>query len=76
MTNSTEQYEVKNKPIQDLLKALATLIAHAMPKDWGFTLMLFKYGPEGDLFYISSAVREDMIKTMEEFIKKQKERVN
>jgi hypothetical protein len=36
-----------------------------------FSLMIFSYGEQGSLFYISSAQRDDMIKTMREFIQKQ-----
>lgn len=34
----------------------------------GFTLLMFDFGESGALSYVSSARREDMIKTMKEFI--------
>ena len=65
-------FEILNKEIQEVLKQLGRGIGQQLPKNWGFTLMLFSYkGPE--LFYISNANREDMIKTMHEFIDKLKE---
>ena len=43
----------------------------AMPPNVGFTLLLFDFGAEGNMAYISTANRDDMIKAMHEFIEKQ-----
>jgi len=66
-----ERFEVENGKIQALLRNLGRRIKAEMPAGWGFTLMLFSYGEQGNLFYLSSARREDMIHTLKEFIRKQ-----
>jgi hypothetical protein len=63
-------YEIANQEIQTLLRKLAERLGADMPKGWGFTLLLFEYDPGNSLFYISSAQREHMIRTMAEFIAK------
>jgi hypothetical protein len=72
-----EDYQVKNDEIQKTLKDMGTTIGGALPKGWGFTLMLFNFGEGGNpgdaMFYISNAERSTMIESMEEFITKQKE---
>lgn len=72
-------YEVRSPIVEDLLKELGQGLREVIPKGWGFTLMIFSYGktglidegPEGSMFYISSAQRTDMIKAMKEFIAKE-----
>jgi hypothetical protein len=66
-----ENFEFKNTKIQNLLKEIGMIIKNVLPKEFGFNLMIFDYGNEGSMFYISSAKREDMLKVMREFIKKQ-----
>lgn len=71
-----EKYEVKNEEIINLLKEEGRAFKMRMPEGWGFTLFMFNYGKEskkGDgMFYLSSAQRQDMIKSLEEFILSQK----
>jgi hypothetical protein len=69
--NEDPRYDVRNKEIETLLKDLGRLLHNRMPEGWGFTLTIFSFGPGGDLFYISDAKRDDMIRTMREFIAKQ-----
>lgn len=57
--------------IRELLKEMGNNIAKGMPTGWGFTLFLFSYGANGNLLYLSSASREDMVKTLREFLEKQ-----
>ncbi len=63
-------YEIDNPEIQAKLRKIAELIGRDMPPGWGFTLLLFEFTPGDSLFYISSAQRPDMIKTMQEFIRR------
>jgi hypothetical protein len=65
-------FEIRNEEIEGLLKEIGSLIDGALHKfpDYGFTLMLFTYGEGGELFYISSAQRKDMIRAMQEFQQK------
>jgi hypothetical protein len=65
-------YEIRNPEIEALLKELAVKIDSYMPDKYGFTLMIFGYDNQ-DFFYISSADRNDMVKTMQEFIERNKE---
>lgn len=69
-----KNYEAFNEEIEVLLKEIGHLIGGKLPKGWGFNLMLFDFGNKGNLFYISNAERQDVIKTMREFIKKYKVR--
>lgn len=68
--DSEGEHEVENPPIKALLNDLGGMLGAQMPEGWGFTLLLFTYGEDGSLFYISSANRQDMLNTMAEFIGK------
>lgn len=68
-------FEVRSSEIENLLRDLGRKISKDMPIGWGFTLFIFSYGPNGSLFYLSSANREDMIETMKEFLRKQGEKI-
>jgi len=65
-----DNFEVKNEEIKETMNDIGKLIASGLPENWGFTLLLFEYGPDGDLFYISKAERKQMIEVMKEFIAK------
>ena len=70
-------FEVRKAEVESLLKDVGDIIGSALKKHapgYGFTLMLFSYGEGGNMFYLSSADREDMIRAMDEF--KQKFREN
>jgi len=67
-----DTFEIKNARIEGILHGLGAEINKALPKGMGFTLLLFDFGKGGNLFYISNGHKEDVIKTMEEFIKKHK----
>jgi len=56
-----------------VMRDIGHIIGDAMPKDYGFCLMVFKYGAPGDTFYISKAKRSDMLQMMREFIRHQEE---
>lgn len=64
-------YEVHHATAERILRETARRIKDSMPPGFGFTLLVFDYGKDGNLFYVSSARREDMIETMKEFIRKQ-----
>lgn len=73
MSNKQEKFEVNDERLKELLRNAGQQIKKDLPKDVGFTLLLFDYGEGGSLFYLSSATREDMVATMKEFIAKQEE---
>jgi hypothetical protein len=66
-----ERYQVENPEIERALKTLAGDIDEHCPDGWGFTLFLFSYGKDGSIFYISSAERASMRKTIQEWLAKE-----
>lgn len=65
-------YEINNPEVQAVMRKLAEKIGDVMPENYGFTLFIFGLNNQ-DLFYISNADRESMIRTMQEFIQKYRE---
>jgi hypothetical protein len=57
--------------VRPIAKDIGRIIADQLPDGWGFTLLLFTFGPGGSLSYISNADRSDMLLTMKEFIRRQ-----
>jgi hypothetical protein len=64
-------YEVHHAGAERALRVIAGAIDEEMPPGFGFALFIFDYGEHGNMFYISSAQRDDMVKTLKEFIAKQ-----
>lgn len=65
-------YRVPVPPgVKAALNAIGELIGSGLPEGWGFTLLIFEYGGDKTMTYISSAKRADMVTTMSEFIGKQ-----
>ena len=56
--------------IKPILQDLGGRIGAALPDRYGFVLLLFTYAT-GNVFYISSAERADVITMLREFIKRQ-----
>lgn len=67
MSDEKEQYE----EIQKSLRLLAAFIDEVLPEGWGFNLLIFEFGKDGSMLYISNGERESMIKAMQKFIAKQ-----
>lgn len=63
-------YNVSDPEVEATLRELSQHVGSRLPEGWGFTLLLFSYGPNGNLFYMSSAEREDVINVMKEFIQR------
>jgi len=64
------EHELDNPEMHDTLNKLGGVVGNALPEGWGFTLLLFSYGPDGQLFYISSAQRADVLNMMREFLQR------
>lgn len=64
------EHELDNPAMKDTLNDMGAAIGLALPEGWGFTLMLFSYGENGELFYISSAERADVLNMLREFLQK------
>jgi hypothetical protein len=60
-----------DEAVRPIAKDIGRIIAGQLPDGWGFTLLLFTFGPGGALSYISNADRSDMLLTMKEFITRQ-----
>ena len=67
------RFHERNDEIEKLLRDIGHRLKDRMPEGWGFTLFLFDYvkptGESGAIFYISSARRDDMRKSLEEFLR-------
>jgi hypothetical protein len=51
------------------MNAIAEVLSDALPKGWGFTLLMFRLDVhDGRMNYISSADREPMLAAMKELI--------
>jgi hypothetical protein len=68
-----ETFEVRDEKAEAMLKEIGQLLRSACPKGYGFSLLIFTFGPGGNMFYSSNAQREDMIRAMQEFIEKHRE---
>lgn len=56
---------------EERLRVIGEKVKKMMPKGMGMTIFMFDYGENGNMFYISSAKREDMIASIKEFLQKQ-----
>jgi hypothetical protein len=53
------------------LPQIARQIKEALPPCWGLALMVFPFdGREGNLNYISTAKREDVVKVLRDFLER------
>ena len=53
------------------LNKTARAIKADMPSGWGFALLMFTYGEGGQMVWLSSADRQDMLKALQEFLRAQ-----
>ena len=67
---SNPDYEVRDPEIERVSTEIGRMLKNVMPDGWGFTLLMFTYGADGSMFYISSAERSDMMRPMREFLQK------
>jgi len=54
--------------LQEVVRKIGHMIGDCMPPGVGFTLLLFRYGDQPEVQYISSAQREDMIDMLEKMV--------
>jgi hypothetical protein len=52
--------------LEELMIEAGTELKATLPSSVGFTLLLFDYGDGGNMVFMSSARREDMISALEE----------
>jgi hypothetical protein len=73
VSEPTQDYRVPVPPhIKEALNAIGNSVGSVLPPEWGFALLIFK-GAEGSedgaLAWVSSN-REDMLKVMQEFVRR------
>lgn len=62
------KFRVRDEKAESALRNIGQIIKRKTPDGMGFALLLFDYGNGGNMFYISSAQRQDMLNAMREFI--------
>lgn len=55
--------------VAEKMKEVGLLIASALPATHGFCLLVFDFGKEGRMNYMSNANREQMLVALKEFIR-------
>jgi hypothetical protein len=65
------RYEIDNPEIRARLLQVGEMLSDKLPKNWGFTLFLFSYGDDRQLFYLSSANRQDMVRAVREWLQRE-----
>jgi hypothetical protein len=65
-------FEVRDPAIEARMKEIGNGLRAAIEAvpGYGFALLIFQYGEGGNMFYTSSAQRDDVIDAMKEFIEK------
>lgn len=54
--------------VREAANTFASVIDSMLPAGKGFALLIFDFGENGHMNWISNAEREDMIKAMKEFV--------
>lgn len=62
-------FEVRNEAVEAKLREIGRMLKKSVDEvpGCGFCLWLFSYGEGGDMFYLSSARREDVMRMLDEF---------
>ncbi len=68
-----EDFQIRNEEIEKKLKVIGEAIGESLPEGYGFNLLIFSFGKNGSMFYISNTERASMIEAMKEFIEKQEQ---
>lgn len=56
--------------IKSRMQIIAKKVKEELPDGFGFVVLAFKFNEKGEIIYVSNANREDVVKSMEEFIEK------
>jgi hypothetical protein len=57
--------------VRERMNEIARLIDGALPRGFGFVLLVFKFGRAGFMNYISNTERADVVRAMKEFVAKE-----
>lgn len=52
------------------MQSIARKVDEELPDNFGFIVLAFKFNEKGEMIYVSNANREDVVKSMKEFIEK------
>ncbi len=68
MPTPHERLEIRRQMVRGQLQKLARYLKTKTPKGWGFALLMFEFSDKlgGNLQWVSSAQRADMIKSLRE----------
>ena len=63
-----------NELVKRRMQKIARKVDQELPTGFGFVVLAFNFGKgiDNEMIYVSNANREDVVKTMEEFIQKTK----
>lgn len=56
--------------IKSRMQIIAKKVKEELPDNFGFVVLAFKFNEKGEMIYVSNANREDVVKSMKEFIEK------
>lgn len=56
--------------VKSRMQNIARKVKEELPDNFGFVVLAFKFNGKGEMIYVSNANREDVVKSMEEFIEK------
>ncbi len=75
MNENNKSIKELNEIVKSKLKGIARKIQDDLPNGYGFALLTFNFGENenNEMMYVSNANREDIVKSMQEFIEKTKD---
>ena len=56
--------------VKSRMQNIARKVDEELPDNFGFVVLAFKFNEKGEMIYVSNANREDVVKSMKEFIEK------
>jgi len=68
--DETPEQEARRLRLERQCADLGTVIGSCMPEGVGFAFVMFDFGGEGNMAYLSSGAREDLIKMLAELHEK------
>lgn len=61
---------MKRKELEDLSKTAGTTLHEIMPPGTGYIVLVFDFGAQGNLAYLSTCERREAVAVMREWIRK------
>lgn len=73
MATSDSLYLINDEDAEFSVKEISDFCTVKTPDGWGHLVMLFKYGENSKIFFMSTVERDSMVEALESFIKTLKE---